>query len=66
MYRGCGASGGDWDAVMSCPLEECVNGVLIDYRPQPDDPEFAVVVGDCPLRPGGGCEVDLPVAARQE
>jgi hypothetical protein len=29
-------------------------------RPQPDDPEFAVVVGDCPLWPGCGCEVDLP------
>src|SRR6516225_1847707 len=36
---------------MSWPIGECVNGVLIDYRPQPDDPEFAVVVGDCPLWP---------------
>jgi hypothetical protein len=37
---------------MSWPLEECVNGVLIDYRPHPTDPESALVVGDCPLWPG--------------
>ena len=47
-------------------MSECVNDMLIDYRPHLDDPEFAVVVGDCPLRPGGGCEVDLALAPRQE
>jgi hypothetical protein len=34
--------------------------VLIDYRPHRTDPEFAVIVGDCRLSPGCGCEVDLP------
>jgi hypothetical protein len=45
---------------MSYPLEECHGGRLFEYRPQHDDPDFAVDIGPCPLWPGCGCEVDLP------
>jgi len=45
---------------MSYPLEECHGGEIFEYRPQPDDPDFMVAVGPCPLWPGCGCQWDLP------
>lgn len=45
---------------MSWPISECLNGQIMEHRPQPDDPDFEVAIGPCPKWPGCGCEVDLP------